>query len=95
MDPTATLLALRAAITELDLSAAVHALNDYYRWRLQGGFEPRVALGPQDPGAPGDWMADREANRLARIVHDGFQEREEPEENGSSLDPDRERFGAD
>lgn len=55
MDPKACLERLADAIDGADWSEAVAALNDYYRWRVSGGFEP----------AGGDVLADREANRLA------------------------------
>ncbi len=55
MDPNATLKRLAAAIDSRDFADAVSALNDYYQWRVKGGFEPGT----------GDARADLLANRLA------------------------------
>lgn len=61
MDPVATLRALRDAINAGEWTNAVEALNNYYRWRLRGGFEPSV---PWLSGIRGDVYADTLANNL-------------------------------
>lgn len=58
MDPESTLQLLERSITDGQLCEAVQALNDYYRWRLRDGFEPR----------DGDARADRLANRLCDVL---------------------------
>jgi len=57
MDPEATLQLLASAIEARDIAGAVEALNNYYRWRVRGGFEP----------TNGDDRADTLANRLADV----------------------------
>jgi hypothetical protein len=59
MDPEACLNRLRIALTDGDRSDAVSAINDYYRWRLRGGFEPTWN------GTPGDVVVDTLAHELA------------------------------
>lgn len=58
MDPEATLRALREALNQCHYGEAVEALNDYYRWRVRGGFEP----------PDGDKRADDWANELADVL---------------------------
>lgn len=58
MDPLATLKRLKAAIDERNYAEAVAALNDYYQWRVKGGYEPLM----------GDMEADRMANILADML---------------------------
>jgi len=58
MDPLATLLRLQISTDANDWVAAIGALNDYYQWRLKGGFEPRWAT------FRGDTYADTWANKL-------------------------------
>lgn len=62
MDPQACLDRLAAAVMTSDFPEAVAALNDYYRWRLKGGFEPGFC---GTRGLPGDEYADTLANALA------------------------------
>lgn len=40
MDPLACLERLQRSIADKDYSDAVAALNEYYQWRLKGGFQP-------------------------------------------------------
>ncbi len=58
MDPTTTLSRLSDCIATQDFSGAVDALQDYYSWRLSGGFEP----------AGGDARAAILAARLAEAL---------------------------
>lgn len=60
MDPVATLQRLRRAVQGRDYAEAVAALNDYYQWRVKGGFEP----------PSGDVRADGLANQLADLLED-------------------------
>lgn len=60
MDPKATLQRLLAAMQKRDYADAVAALNDYYQWRVKGGFEP-----PR-----GDECADNCANLLADALEE-------------------------
>lgn len=55
MDPLACLKRLQHAIDSAQYAEAVAALNDYYQWRVRGGFEP----------PSGDTLANTLANRLA------------------------------
>jgi hypothetical protein len=59
MDPEACLLRLTIAIDTGNFAEAVAALNDYYQWRVKGGFEPKVRE------VRGDVFADNMANKLA------------------------------
>jgi hypothetical protein len=42
MDPKQTLIDADQAISELEFSAAIDRLNNYFSWRLNGGFEPTL-----------------------------------------------------
>lgn len=64
MDPKACLERLANAIRQSDWSTAVEALNNYYRWRMHGGFEPMVGT------RPGDYHADELAADLADALGD-------------------------
>lgn len=55
MDPQACLTRLCDSILNRDWSDAVAALNEYYQWRVKGGFQP----------AGGDAAADSYASILA------------------------------
>jgi hypothetical protein len=55
MDPEATLQTLSHAVKARKYGEAVTALNNYYRWRILGGFQPMN----------GDTRADGLANELA------------------------------
>lgn len=69
MDPAACLYRLIGAIKIGDFPEAVAALNDYYRWRLAGGFEPRMMEGGAGVGAcGGDKLADLQAQALADAI---------------------------
>ena len=61
MDPNAALRRLRDAIDAQDWTDAVGALNDYYQWRLKGGFH---GLSIDRLEETGDQCADRLANEL-------------------------------
>lgn len=65
MDPQACLDRLASAVADLSYGEAVSALNDYYRWRVRGGFEPQW-VGTR--GVAGDIVADELANKLANAV---------------------------
>ena len=58
MDPKACLNQIGIDIDLYNYSEAVAGLNNYYRWRLKGGFEP----------LNGDNVADMLANRLADLL---------------------------
>ena len=60
MDPMACLLRLDQAISDLDWPEAVSALNDYYRWRLGGGFEPIPGRATIRGQSRGDQVGDRD-----------------------------------
>lgn len=55
MDPQATLKRLADAIAAQHWSDAVLAVNDYWLWRIKGGFQP----------SGGDARAELLASRLA------------------------------
>ncbi len=40
VDPEATLLRAETSLTQLEFSVTVQALNEYFRWRRKGGYEP-------------------------------------------------------
>lgn len=60
MDPTETLRRLKNAIEDGKWCEAVGALNDYYQWRVKGGFQGLSDRLPET----GDECADRLANRM-------------------------------
>lgn len=60
MDPEATLQALERAIQSAQFGVAVEALNNYYRWRVGGGFMP----------SKGDERADGLSNLLCDAMAD-------------------------
>lgn len=61
MDPTETLRRLKNAVEDGAWREAVGALNDYYQWRVKGGFH---GLSCDRIGETGDQCADRLANRM-------------------------------
>lgn len=76
MDPLACLRRIAAAIQSKDYCEAVAALNDYYRWRLRGGYEPSVDVDGSKQA--GDAYADSMANTFADAL--------ELPDNGYALD---------
>jgi hypothetical protein len=67
MDPLATLRRLRDSIDARDYTDAVGALNEYYQWRLKGGFEPTVTWETRH-NTKGDRYADALAIRLQDLM---------------------------
>lgn len=67
MDPKACLIRLDQAISDFDWSESVSALNDYYRWRLKGGVEPRFA---ESDSIMSLVHGDNIADRLSRLLAD-------------------------
>jgi len=60
MDPETCLAELQALIDKREWASAIEHLNNYYRWRLRGGFEPR----------DGDNRADTLANLMCDRLSD-------------------------
>lgn len=58
MDPYQVLFDCTDAVNEGYYVKAISKLNDYYQWRLKGGFEPTVRE------KSGDAVADEIANTL-------------------------------
>lgn len=71
MDPKETLLQCLRAIDAKEWSEAIDRLNDYYQWRVRGGFAPTDL--PTDVRADlyhGDTFADHCAARLSQaLIH--------------------------
>lgn len=65
MDPQATLDSIYESIEDKDYASAVAGLGSYYRWRLKGGFEPRVQ---------GEVPGDVRAENLTHLVADALEE---------------------
>ena len=63
MGPVEALRSLRHAIDDQEWTNAVGALNNYYQWRLKGGYEPTVRW-MSGINAYGDSYADTLANEL-------------------------------
>lgn len=66
MDPKACLLRLQQALSDHNHVEAVAALNDYYQWRVRGGFEPAADAALD---ARGDLFADHCAIDLCNSMH--------------------------
>jgi hypothetical protein len=62
MDPSACLNRLAHAIATDNHSESVAALNDYYRWRIKGGFQPPFG------DSRADTLAIRLSDALARLT---------------------------
>ena len=75
MDPDATLRRAVEALDAGDLDEGQAALNDYHRWRTDGGFEPEG----------GDELARRLTQRLQGLVNDQQGPATEPKSLGECL----------